>query len=109
MSSEHQDNRAEGRLTRGYVQLCVTPPDADGTKIVSIARFGYHDVRVVEFVPTKPTDPTPIWLELYSHETQCAIDSCRCYDLEAAVQATEALISQAKKLDEASGGTAGKR
>jgi hypothetical protein len=46
-------------------------------------------LRLVEFVSANPTDSTPMWLELYSHETQCAIDSFRCYDLEAAVQATE--------------------
>jgi hypothetical protein len=104
MSSETQGDRAELRLTRGYVQLCVAPPDAEGAKTVSLARFGHYDVRLVEFIPANPNDPTPMWLELYTHETQCAIDSCRCYDLEAAVQATEGLISQAKKLDKASRG-----
>ena len=99
MSRETQDDAPRWRLTRGYVQICVTPPDANGTKIVSLARFGYYDVRLVEFAPTKPADHTPMWLELYSHQTQCAIDSCRCYDLETAVQAAEGLISQAKKLD----------
>jgi hypothetical protein len=98
------NDRAELRLTRGYVQLCIAPPDAEGAKTISFARFGHYDVRLIEFMPANPIDPTPIWLELYSHETQCAIDSCRCYDLEAAVQATEGLISQAKKLDEASRG-----
>src|SRR5262245_31947948 len=74
MSSETQGDRAELRLTRGYVQLCVAPPDADGAKTISLARFGHYDVRLVEFVPANRTERTPIWLELYSHETQCAID-----------------------------------
>src|SRR5262245_42108500 len=77
MSSETQGDRAELRLARGHVRLCVAPPDAESAKTVSLARFGHYDVRLVEFVPANPTDPTPIWLELYSHETQCAIDSYR--------------------------------
>jgi len=108
MLRETQGDRAELRLTRGYVHLCVAPLDADGAKIVTLARFGHYDVRLVELVPANPTDPASMWLELYSHETQCAIDSCRCYELEAAAQATEGLISQAKKLDEASRGMARK-
>jgi hypothetical protein len=104
MCAETKGDRATQRLTRGYVYLCYAGTDDNGAKTVSLARFGHYDVRLVEFVPTNPTDPTPMWLELYSHETQCAIDSCRCYDLEAAAQATEGLISQAKKLDDASRG-----
>src|SRR5262245_55787074 len=105
MCSETQSNGAELRLTRGYVRLCVAPPDAEGAKTVSLARFGHYDVRLVEFVPDNAADPTPMWLELYSHETQSGIDSFRCYDLEAAVHATEELIARAKELDEESRGS----
>ena len=56
MSRETQGDGAEPRLTRGYVQLCVAPPDVDGAKTVSLARFGHYDVRLVEFVPANPAD-----------------------------------------------------
>ena len=104
MSRETQGDGAELRLTRGYVQLCVAPPDVDGAKTVSFARFGDYEVRLVEFVRARPTDPTPMWLKLYNHQTQSGIDSCCCYDLEEAVHATETLISRARELDEESRG-----
>jgi hypothetical protein len=100
MCRERRDDRAELRLTRGYVELGVAPADSEGTKTVSLARFGEYEVRLVEVVPANRADATPMWLELYSHETRSGIDSHRCYDLEAAVQATEELISRAKSLDE---------
>jgi hypothetical protein len=100
MCRESSDDRADLRLTRGYVELGVVPADHKGSKTVSLARFGEYEVRLVEVVPANRADATPMWLELYSHETKFGIDSCRCYDLEAAVQATEELISRARKLDE---------
>jgi hypothetical protein len=99
MCRESSDDRAELRLTRGYVELGVVPADHKGSKTVSLARFGEYEVRLVEVVPANRADATPMWLELYSHETKFGIDSCRCYDLEAAVQATEELISRARQLD----------
>jgi hypothetical protein len=100
MCRETRGDSAELRLTRGYVHLCHVPADTNGAKTVSLARFGNYDVRLIEFVRTRPTDATPMWLELYSHQTQLAIDSCCCYDLEEAVHATENLISRARGLDE---------
>jgi hypothetical protein len=98
MCAENRGDRAKLRLTRGSVYLCYAQADGNGAKTVSLARFGDYDVRLVEFVRTRPTDPTPMWLELYNHQTQSGIDSCCCYDLEEAVHATEDLISRAREL-----------
>ena len=94
------------RLTREYVALSHAPADSDRTRAVALAQFGKYEVRLIEFVPEKPSDPMPFWLELYSHETRSAIDIRRCYDLEAAVQTTEQLMSRARALDEESRGKA---
>jgi len=102
MCSQNPGDRAEPKLTRGYARVRVALPDADGSKTVSLARYGHYDVRLLAFAPENPNDPTPIWLELYSHETRRGIDSCRCYDLAAAVQATEHLIARARQLNEES-------
>jgi hypothetical protein len=104
MCRETRGDSAELRLTRGYVHLCHVPADTNGAKTVSLARFGNYDVRLIEFVRTRPTDATPMWLELYSHETQLGIDSCCCYDLEEAVHSTEDFMSRARELDEESRG-----
>src|SRR5262245_24914339 len=104
MSGENRGNLAKLRLTCGSVYLGHARADGSGAKTVSLARFGDYDVRLVEFVRDRPTDPTPMWLELYNHQTQSGIDSCCCYDLEEAVQATEDLISRARELNEESRG-----
>jgi hypothetical protein len=102
MCREFTGDRIELLLTRGYVHLCYAGADGNGVKTVSLARFGDYEVRLVEFVRARPADPTPMWLELYNHQTQFGIDSCCCYDLEEAVHATEDLISRARELDEES-------
>jgi hypothetical protein len=79
MCAETTGDPAKLRLTRGYVYLCHAGADGNGAKTVSLARFGDYDVRLVEFVRARPTDPTPMWLELYN---------------------TEDLISRARELDE---------
>ena len=103
---EARDEDADLRLTREYVALSHAPADSDGTRAVALAQFGKYEVRLIEFVPEKPSDPTPFRLELYNHETHSAIDSRRCYNLEAAVQTTEQLMSCARTLDEESRGKA---
>ena len=102
MCRETRGDRAEMRPTSDDVRLCHAPADGRDAETVALARFGKYEVRLVEFVPANPVGATPMWLELYSHETRSPIDSYRCYDLEAAVRATEDLISSARKLDEES-------
>src|SRR5262249_16339130 len=98
-------NCAEVRLRPGFVRMVMAQPDGDGAMTMSLARIGHYDVRLFEFVPETAADPTPICLELYDHETRCRIDSCRCYDLEAAVKATEEFTARARQLARESRGT----
>jgi hypothetical protein len=60
MCAEITGDRAKSRLTRGYVYLCHARADGNGAKTVSLARFGDYDVRLVEFVRARPSDPTPM-------------------------------------------------
>ena len=98
MCREDRGDRADLRIIREH--LCHAPADRTGVKTVSLARFGNYEVRLVEFVRTSPTDATPMWLELYSHETKLGIDSCCRYNIDETVQAAEHLISIASELDE---------
>jgi hypothetical protein len=102
---EGSSSRAEVRLTPGFMRMCIAQPDCDRALTMSLARIGHYDVRLLQLVPETAAEPTPICLELYSHETQCRIDSCRCYDLEAAVKATEEFIARARQLAWESHGT----
>jgi hypothetical protein len=92
-------NFTELRLTRAYIRLFLVPEGDDGSRTVSLARFGNYDVRLIE-MPTAATAVTPLWMELYAHDSQTAVDSCSCDAIEEAVQVAEELIAQARHLSE---------
>jgi hypothetical protein len=87
----------ELRLTRAYIRLFLVPEGDDGSRTVSLARFGNYDVRLVE-MPTAATAVSPLWMELYAHDSQTAVDSCSCEAIEEAVQVADELIAQARHL-----------
>ena len=74
----------------------------DGSRVVSLARFGAYEVRLIELAQKGSGDLPPLWLELYSHHVQWGIDSCSAISFEEAVIAAEALISQARRLNKRS-------
>lgn len=94
---------SELRVMRAYIRLFLVPEDKDGTRTVSLARIGNHEVRFVELTQVNSTDPPPLWMELYAHGEKMVVDSCSFYELEEAVVAAEHLISQAHRLNELSG------
>jgi hypothetical protein len=93
----------ELRFTRAYIELFAAPINAGGEKIASLVRFGKYEVRLIRLARALSTAPLPIWLELYSHETQSVIDSCGSHDRAQALQAAAYLASRARTLDNESG------
>jgi hypothetical protein len=87
--------------TQAYVRLFFLPASKEGARIVSLARFGNYEIRLLELSTMDYDRDPPLWMELYDHDIPAAIDSCRCGDLEDAVCAAEKLLSQAKQLSEA--------
>ena len=57
---------------------------------------------MVEVSQGSSTDVPPLWMELYGHNEQSAIDSCSCHEFEEATAAAEHLIWQARCLNELS-------
>ena len=101
MRRKARNKYLEQRLARAYVLLLVLPEDEDGLRTVSLDRYGHYDVRLVEFAHDNPvTADKSLWVELYAHDCQAVLDSCRPDEFEDAVIATEELISQARQLDE---------
>ena len=92
----------ELRLTRAYIELFDSPKDVGGAKTASLVRFGKYEVRLIRVARDLSTADPPIWLELYSHETQSGIDSCCCHDRAGAVHAAEDFVSRARTLDDES-------
>ena len=92
---------SELRVSRAYMRLFFARPKEDGSKTVSIARIGNFEVLLVDFSEAWLVDGTPLWLELYGHDIDAAIDSCYCPDFEAAVNSAKELIARAKALHQA--------
>jgi len=89
-------------ITRAYMQLLFASPNEDGSKMVSIARAGHYEVLLIEFAQPWLADSPPVWLELYDHGIDAAIDSCCCHDFDEMVNAAKQLILRAKDLSEES-------
>ena len=88
----------ERRLIQAYLKLFLAAQGEDGAKTVCLARFGSHEVRVIELWHDASASGFPVWLELYEHDTHSTLDSCGCSELEEAVAAADELIAQARQL-----------
>jgi hypothetical protein len=86
----------ERQLVRAYTRLFLVPKGEDGSRRISLARFGNYEVVVVELAQAERAPQ--FWMELYAHDIERALDSCACDDIEQAVSAAEGLIKQARKL-----------
>jgi hypothetical protein len=79
------------RITQAYSKLLRIP---DGTaKVVSLARFGSHEVRMVGR-SQNDSDALLFSLELFDHDAQSPVDSCSCYGIDEGVAAFQDLISR---------------
>jgi len=97
------DESSEQRFVRTYLGLFLASPRDDGSKIVSLARFGIYEVRLVEFAAEPSADVPLLWLELYRHDTRVGLDSFRCDDFDDAVMVADAFMVRAKALREQAG------
>ena len=102
VSNEHDVGFHMDRLYKSYVNL-RTPQNEDGSRTMPVARFDTFEVRLIEFADCNRRDSLDLWIELYRHDTQSSIDSCRCRDLEEAQNFGEYLISEARVLFESNG------
>ena len=79
------------RITQAYSKLLRIP---DGTaKVVSLARFGIHEVRMVGRSQSD-FEALLFSLELFDHDAQSPVDSCSCYGIDEGVAAFQDLISR---------------
>ncbi len=89
-----------GHVNNAYVGLALMPESSDGSKTVTLKRYGDYEVRLVDFSQGRPTADCLFWLELYCHMSRSSLDSCRCDDLDDAQAAADDLVSRAKQLHE---------
>lgn len=89
----------EQRIIRGDIQLAWMSGERNGSRTVTVARFGGLEVRLTE-VPLEevPPDMPSFWLEVYSHANACVIDSCGCREFdERELAAAVDLIMRARQ------------
>lgn len=87
-----------GRLNQAYISLLLIPESKDGSRTVSLARYGVYEVRLVEFAHLRSGDASPLWITLYRKDIQSPLDNCRCDDLDDAEVAAARLVSRARQL-----------
>jgi hypothetical protein len=80
------------RISRAYIKLLCVPEGA--AKIVSLARIGNYEVRMMES-PESGSDAAPLFsIELFDHDAQSPVDTCVCYSLDEGVAAFQDFISR---------------
>ena len=85
------------RVTESYVGLFLKSKYDDGSRIAAIARIGTFEVRLVEMPPVNACES--LWVELYNRDLQVGIDSCKCSDLDEAIDAAQLMLAQARRLN----------
>ena len=80
------------RITRAYIKLLCVPEGA--AKIVSLARIGNYEVRMLES-SQNDSDAAPLFsIELFDHDAQLPVDSCTCFDIDEGAAAFRNFISR---------------
>ena len=80
------------RITRAYIKLLCIPEGA--AKIVSLARFGNYEVRMLES-SQNDSEAAPLFsIELFDHDAQLPVDSCTCFDIDEGAAAFRNFISR---------------
>jgi hypothetical protein len=86
------------RLSQAYVRLLLMPEGTDGSRTVSLARYGAYEVRLVEFSHGPASDDSSFWVRLHRRGIHTSLDSCWCDDLDDAETAAEHFVSRAMQL-----------
>ena len=84
------------RVTQSYLGLFLTSKGADGSRAAAVARIGMFEVRLVEMPSFNAPEGLSLWVELYDRDLKLNVDSCKCSDLDEAIDATHRLIDLAR-------------
>jgi hypothetical protein len=98
MKSDTCRDRIEQQIIRAYVRLATEPDGADGSRTVTLARFGGLEVRLTEVPQQGRSDLPPFWLEIHSLVRGVTIDSIGCFEFdEDELEAIVDFICEAKQ------------
>ena len=80
------------RITRAYIKLLCIPEGV--VKMVSLARLGNYEVRMLESSQNDSDAGRLFSIELFDHDAQSAVDSCTCYGIDEGAAAFRDFISR---------------
>ena len=80
------------RITRAYIKLLCIPEGA--AKIVSLARLGNYEVRILECSQNNCDATVLFSIELFDHDAQSPVDICSCCGIDEGAAAYRDFISQ---------------
>ena len=90
----------EAQLIQAHLKLQLATPSEDGSRTVTLMRYGAYEVRLVEPSHASPAGGVLFWIELFDHDRRRSIDSVGSYIIEDAVIAAEHLIAHAERQGE---------
>jgi hypothetical protein len=90
----------EAKLIEAHAELELTQQSAEIAAVVTLARFGAFEVRLIVPSDVAPTGEARFWMDLYDHDRRLSIDSVGDRVLKDAVVAAEDLIERATTLSE---------
>jgi hypothetical protein len=101
-------NSTSGRLqlTQAFNALSSMPGSNSTQQYTSLVRAGEYEIRMFNSAPSRSGDVPLVWMELFDHDAKTTVDSCTCREIDDAVSAFEAFVSQAKSPNVACGAKA---
>lgn len=99
--SPQMDDREQSqtRIAQAYIALSSAPKGKYGERTVSIVRIRNYEIRMVESCSSDMADTFLFWIELFDHDIQSTVDSCRCREIEDGVAGFEQFLRQATTSD----------
>ena len=80
------------RISRAYIKLLCIPEGV--AKIVSLARIGNCEVRMLDSSQVYNNAAALFSMELFDYDEQSPVDSCVCYSIDEGVAAFQEFISR---------------
>ena len=86
------------RVIETYASLFLTSKQDDGSRHAAIAGIGAFEVRLLELPSVNsPDEELELWVELYDRSLQVGVDTCKCSDLDEAIDAAQFLAAHARQ------------
>jgi len=94
---ERLDKMIAARVMETYTSLFLTPKQDDDSRFSVIASIGDFEVRLLELPSVNSPEELILWVELYDRDLRVGVDSCKCSDLDEAIDAAEFLTAEARQ------------